>query len=264
MVRFALPHTLAYADSGAPDPLSFRPNPAAMLGNYAAPMPSTSRASYNPEEDDDEAVPSTSRADGIYRPPRIAAVPYPSNDSQKKTRAAPAPLAVRDSVALPRALPHSESTSGLGLSSLSTSARAANLARIKSFEEDNMMRVFGTKKELKRRRMDEEDVALGGQGVTSRDPKGRRRGGLESEFADLLGGNDTARKGKLRRNKDGDLDDGKKAGKDPYAALREQGRIKKARFDDRAGGSTELGSGGKRKKGAFEKAVHRNQKSTSR
>ena len=56
-----------------------------------------------------------------------------------------------------------------------------------------MTRLFMTKKDSKRRRLDEEDIALGGTGSRedfmkgARAIRGRRGPGFENEFDDLLG-----------------------------------------------------------------------------
>ena len=51
------------------------------------------------------------------------------------------------------------------------------------FEEENFTRLVMKKKDARRRRHDEEHLALGGSGAS----KGRRRGrGLEDEFEDIL------------------------------------------------------------------------------
>lgn len=86
-----------------------------------------------------------------------------------------------------------ESTSGLSITPALQSRKAAKLAEITRYEEENMTRLFMTKKDSKRRRMDEEEIALGGTGTRedlmagSKGVRGRRAPGIESEFDDILG-----------------------------------------------------------------------------
>lgn len=90
--------------------------------------------------------------------------------------------------------PYIESTSGLGVTPTLKSRKASKLAEIEKYEEDNYTRIFMNKKDAKRRRMDEEDLALGGTGsredlmAGSKGIRGYRTHGFENEFNDLLGG----------------------------------------------------------------------------
>jgi len=131
-----------------------------------------------------------SQEDNIYHPPKVAPMPYnePNAKERRKARvpAAPSSLAYQSGND-----PHLESTSGLGGGGnrglASTSVRARELARMNEYEESNMTRLVLSKKEAKRRRLDEENIALGGSGLGSHSGRGRARGaGLADEFGDLL------------------------------------------------------------------------------
>jgi U3 small nucleolar ribonucleoprotein protein LCP5 len=156
------------------DPLSFRPNPDNLVQNEAA-----TRA------DSEDA-----NNDGIYHPPKVAPIPYIEKGPKEKRRgrvpAALASLAYQDAYG-----PHAESTSGLGGAGNrginAVSSRARELARMTEYEEANMTRLVMNKKEAKRRRRDEENIALGGTGLGSHTSRGRARGAnLADEFGDLL------------------------------------------------------------------------------
>lgn len=90
--------------------------------------------------------------------------------------------------------PYVESTSGLGVTPTLQSRKANKLADIERYEEENYTRIFMNKKDAKRRRMDEEDLALGGTGsredfmAGAKGIRGHRTHGFENEFNDLLGG----------------------------------------------------------------------------
>jgi U3 small nucleolar ribonucleoprotein protein LCP5 len=73
---------------------------------------------------------------------------------------------------------------GVGGAGAGSSSRAKALARIQKYEEDNFTRTSMSKRDEKRRRRDEADVALGGAGMSSK--RGRIGAGLEEEFGDLL------------------------------------------------------------------------------
>jgi len=177
------------------DPLAFRPNPQNLVDNEE----SASDAAADENERDDGA--------GIYRPPRMAPVPYTEKKDKSRKRA-PVPSGLAALSHLDGSKPHIESSSGLGAMPSMASARAQELSRMNEFEEENFTRLVMTKKEARRRARDEEDVALGGTGTS----KGRRRGGgLEDEFGDVLRAVD---KGSGRP---GGLGDG-------YEALRVKGR----------------------------------------
>lgn len=154
------------------DPLAFRPN----VQNLVA---------ANHAEDHDYAVREGSSRDSVYRPPKLAPVPYtePSTSSKTKTpRTAPVAKALTSLAHLDPSMPHSESISGLGGGNATkSSAVRARLEEMTRFEEDNMARMLLNKKEAKRRKRDEADIALGGMGGAR-----ARGGGLEEEFEDVL------------------------------------------------------------------------------
>ncbi|EGG03866.1 uncharacterized protein MELLADRAFT_108943 [Melampsora larici-populina 98AG31] len=221
------------------DPLAFRPNPAAM----GFTVPDQELSSSN------QPVSTSAERDAggeIYRPPRLAPMAYPDPSTTATTsasegprrRPAPAPLALRELAQLSKSQPHEESTSGLGVSAAVASARARQLARMDDYEESNMIRLVTSKKESKKRRADEAAIALGGQGVTWAAGKGvGRRGGLESEFADVLGS--IGRKGN-------------------YSSAK---RSSNSRVSSSGGGDPLARLGKKRQKGSFEKAVKRSSNS---
>lgn len=160
------------------DPLSFRPNPTALV---AAARAAPKQQRRNDADDDTDAV---------YRPPRISAVPYnePSSSSKRSERRAPALLS--EFAAGLDGAPGVQMTTGLstrpimGHTNSASAKRAAELKRIAEFEEDNMTRLVTTKREAKRRRDDEEALAMG-FGVGS--GRSRRKNGLEAELEGVLG-----------------------------------------------------------------------------
>ena len=131
-----------------------------------------------------------SQQDEIYRPPKVAPMPYNETGTKEKRRAR-VPTALSSLAYQNGNDPYLESTSGLGGGGnrglASTSARARELARMNEYEESNMTRLVLSKKEARRRRLDEENIALGGTGLGSHFGRGRARGGgLADEFGDLL------------------------------------------------------------------------------
>lgn len=162
------------------DPLSFRPNAGAMV-----------EAARN------EAAPRKGKQDGersgVYRPPRIAATRYEEPETTQKRKDRRAPALLSEFAQGLDGAPGMQTTSGLstrpvvlGAHTNSVSAkRAAELKRIADFEEDNMTRLVTTKREMKRRRDDEEALALG-FGVGGRG-RSRRQNGLEAELEGVLG-----------------------------------------------------------------------------
>lgn len=136
-------------------------------------------------------------ASGVYRPPRLAPVPYTGDERKgKKVRKPPAGNALVRDMATTMANasnPYIESTSGLSITPSLQSRKASKLKDIERYEEENFTRLFMTKKDAKRRRMDEEDIALGGTGsredlmAGSKGVRGKKSHGLENEFDDLLG-----------------------------------------------------------------------------
>ncbi|KAG0151638.1 hypothetical protein CROQUDRAFT_130008 [Cronartium quercuum f. sp. fusiforme G11] len=220
------------------DPLAFRPNPAAL----GAPFPEQEQSTLKTRTDGEH------NANGeIYRPPRLAPMAYPDPASASasdgpRRRPAPVPMALREVAQLSKSQPHEESTSGLGASAAAASARARQLARMDEYEETNMTRLVTSKKESRKRRADEEAIALGGQGVTWANGAGvGRRGGLESEFADVLGS--IGRKG-------------------DYSSLNKPGGGRKVSISGSAQDPLAR-SGRKRQKGAFDKAVRKSVKDRS-
>jgi U3 small nucleolar ribonucleoprotein protein LCP5 len=177
----------------------------------------------------------------------------------KRHRRAPPPAALVDDLAALTANgtdPYVESTSGLGVGgSASAGSRSASnkqarkLEEMRQYEEENMTRLFMSKKDAKRRRQDEEDVALGGAGLT-RSRRGRAYGGFEGELADVLGAIEGGRRPPKRAaGRDGD--------DDVYGVMR--GFKHKAR-QLQAGAehdSTAPSSSSRQKKGKFEREMHR-------
>ncbi|THV06202.1 hypothetical protein K435DRAFT_849294 [Dendrothele bispora CBS 962.96] len=199
------------------DPLAFRPNPQNLVDNVASDGEASDRDSQTPDAED-----QNENADGIYRPPRVAPMPYippTSNSKSKRQRQEPVPTSLATLLHTDGIVPHVEGTSGLGNTpSLNMlSSRAKYLKRLNEFEEEQFGRVMMGKKEARRRRRDEEDLALGG-GLTgvSEDGKGggRRRGtagGWEDEFGDVLRDVGRTSKGALGRG-------------DGYEELRQRGK----------------------------------------
>lgn len=230
-----MPHT---------DPLSFRPNLASFdqgpSSQHDRRSKKDSRPSRNGEADD---------SDGIYRPPRLAPVAYDENYKSKRKGAKERPTKrsaalLADLSSSLSAKPHEMSSSGVGVGSSgregNSSSRAKALARMQAYEEDNFTRLAQSKKDAKRRRRDEEDVALGGAGLSSK--RGRVGAGLEEEFGDLLRGSSRGgsfegarRKGALQRSRDLSGDGG--GGADVLAAPTSRGRKntfeKKMKHDSR-------------------------------
>ncbi|KAL5528986.1 hypothetical protein ACEPAG_4960 [Sanghuangporus baumii] len=220
------------------DPLVFRPNPQNLMNQ--AGVDTSSDVSGSAESGSEEEESRT----GIYRPPKLAPVPYTEDSSASRKNKArkppPAPSALSQ---LSYLNPHVESSSGLGNIPTLQSARAKELARMAEFEEENFTRLVMKKSEAKRRKRDEEAIALGGTGADLAPGvrgRGRRGYGLEDEFADVLKSVD--------RRKESIVGDG-------YEELRQRGKkadvLSRART--RTQEDTEGDSGPKRKKGRFEK-----------
>ncbi|KAJ3868664.1 hypothetical protein EV359DRAFT_60457 [Lentinula novae-zelandiae] len=178
------------ADDIINDPLAFRPNPQNLLD--------TNVDDDDNDNDNDTGVAhgrnGDSNADGIYRPPRVAPMPYMPQTSAKTKRQqrAPIPTSLASVLHTDGSMPHVESTSGLGNtpSLNNTSSRAKYLKHLTEFEEEQFGRVMMGKKEARRRVRDEEALALGG-GLSGlgEEGKGRRQrtaGGWEDEFGDVL------------------------------------------------------------------------------
>ena len=176
---------------------------------------------------------------GVYRPPKLAPMPYTERRT-KSMRKAAVPAGLASLAHLDGYNPHTESTSGLGATASMASARAKELARMREFEEENMTRLVMTKKEATRRARDEADIALGGTGVL----KGRRIGvGFEDEFHDVLRAVDRGRGSKAT------VDDG-------YESLRIKGKKQDAFARSKTRQRDTDDEGGRpKKKGRFQTAV---------
>jgi len=209
-----------------PDPLAFRPNPQNLVNN-------DDDGSGN-DQNEEETVRDR---DGIYRPPRLAAMPYTEPKRDKRARRVPIPGALSSLMHQDPSRPHIESTSGLGSMPSLSSNRAREIHRMNEFEEENFTRLVMKKKEMKRRKKDEEDIALGGNGGIS----GRRRGGgFEDEFGDVLRS--------VGRSKGGVVGDG-------YEELRKKGKKRDVLERSRTRGGDDFGEDEPlpRKRSRFEK-----------
>ncbi|TBU28997.1 hypothetical protein BD311DRAFT_693535, partial [Dichomitus squalens] len=219
------------------DPLAFRPNPQALMD-----------AAGSERDDEDEGAPATSR-DGIYRPPKLAPMPYiePRKSKDKaKDRRAPVPSALAHLVHLDPSKPYVESTSGLGSTPALSSARARELKRMTEFEEENFTRLVMKKKDARRRDLDEADIALGGTGMASGNRRRVPGVGLEDEFGDILKS--------VGRSRQGVVGDG-------YEELRQRGKkegvLARSRARSRDDSFEDLGDDGpkQRKRTRFDKEV---------
>lgn len=218
------------------DPLAYRPNPQALMNQGDS-------DSDEDEAESDSAEKEERRGNEIYRPPKLAPVPYndTARETKSKTRRAPIPTALAHLSALAHN-PHLESTTGTGAAPPALqSARAKELARITEFEEENFTRIVMKKADEKRRKRDEADIALGGTGASTQH-RGRRVGaGLEDEFADVLRAVDKKRGGAVG---------------DGYDSLRQKGRKEDAlaRSRKRREEDVDISEPRERKKGRFEKS----------
>ncbi|CUA75010.1 putative protein C18B11,06 [Schizosaccharomyces pombe 972h-] [Rhizoctonia solani] len=234
------------------DPLAFKPN----LSNLAAPSAQRGRItteSANAEGgaalDVEAGSDSDQGGDGIYRPPKLAPVPYIEGRPKKSKERNYKAQSLSSLLTLDPSRPHSESASGLGSGSASlSSARARELKRMTEFEEENMTRLVMNKKEERRRMRDEEDMALGGAGA-------RRGGGaaLHDEFRDVLGAI-----GRKRSASGGDgyeelRQKGKKASAFERSRVRKVDQVDEAREGPRV-----------RKKSRFESAIKANKQAAKR
>ncbi|OJT12226.1 Neuroguidin [Trametes pubescens] len=227
------------------DPLAFRPNPQALMDQGSE------------DEDEDGAGAHGGQRDGVYRPPKLAPMPYiesRKNKEKDRSRRAPVPSALANLAHLDPSAPHAESTSGLGGVPALASGRARELQRMNEFEEENFTRLVMKKKESRRRALDEADLALGGSGMAS-GRRGRVPGvGLEDEFGDILKS--------VGRTRSGALGDG-------YEELRQRGKKEGvlARSRARSGEDAfeDMGEDGprQRKRSRFEKEVKAVKKRTS-
>ncbi|KAI0303537.1 hypothetical protein B0F90DRAFT_1667393 [Multifurca ochricompacta] len=210
------------------DPLAFRPNPGALVGGGS--------------DEDDNAGSDAASENGVYRPPKLAPMPYiESTSKEARARRRPhAPHALASLAYLAPNQPFVESATGLGITPSMQSARARELRRMEEFEEENMTRLVLKKKDERRRRKDGEDIALGGVGGII----GKRRGGgLEDEFADVLR---EEHKGRILAG-------------DGYEELRMKGRredaLARSRVREREDGEDVIEERRQRKKGRFERDV---------
>lgn len=209
------------------------------------------------DEDEDGADTRGGQRDGVYRPPKLAPMPYiesRKNKEKDRSRRAPVPSALANLAHLDPSAPHAESTSGLGGVPALASGRARELQRMNEFEEENFTRLVMKKKESRRRALDEADLALGGSGMAS-GRRGRVPGvGLEDEFGDILKS--------VGRTRSGALGDG-------YEELRQRGKKEGvlARSRARSGDDAfeDMGEDGprQRKRSRFEKEVKAVKKRTS-
>ncbi|KAG0665395.1 hypothetical protein C6P46_006842 [Rhodotorula mucilaginosa] len=229
------------------DPLAFRPNPSNLV------LDRTVSEGEDEEEADERA--------GIYRPPRLAAMPYveaPAKGKKKREAAQqPSHLLSDMSHSMLSSTPYAEATSGLSVSydpSLKSGAKA-RLDKILEYETSNFRRLGKSKKDERDRRRMEEEVAFGGLGAG----KGgkRRLGGFGAEFDDLLGHGNT---------NNGSGGASQKGEKRKAAAYEQMAGFKKPKMarperDFDGPGSSGLGGGaggaGKRTKSQFDKAVKR-------
>ncbi|KAM0787914.1 hypothetical protein ACM66B_006121 [Microbotryomycetes sp. NB124-2] len=219
----------------ANDPLAFRPNPDTLVVDRGA-VSDDGRDSADEDGDRPKA--------GVYRPPRVSAMPYteaPAKGSKKVKRPPTSHLVNDMSLGLSGSTPYGETTTGLSVAvdPALMSGTARHLKQIEDYEMANFTRLRKSKKEARQRRAQEEEVAFGGLGSGK---NGRRRlGGFGAEFDDLLGEMDRGRN-------DAAYDELKKLKKS----------AKRARVTtDTASTSGVMDEGSKRKKGKFDKAVSR-------
>ncbi|KAF9532291.1 hypothetical protein CPB83DRAFT_867622 [Crepidotus variabilis] len=165
----------ATSNDATEDPLVFKPNPQALVPESAE--KTDSRDSYGGDYDQE---------DQIYRPPRLAPMPYveKSKNQSRKDRP-PVPSALANLAADPHR-PYEETTSGLGGTAALASGRAKYLKRVQDYEEDNFTRLIMKKSDAKRRARDEADLALGADLGGGGPSRRSRAGGLEDEFNDVL------------------------------------------------------------------------------
>ncbi|KAG2080966.1 hypothetical protein BD769DRAFT_1553153, partial [Suillus cothurnatus] len=128
--------------------LAFRPNPQNLVHNEQH------------SDEDRDARSDVGDPDGIYRPPKLAPMPYTEIAVDKRSKRQPVPKALSTLLHQDPSRPH-----------------------VEDFEVENFTRLVTKKKDARRRRKDEEDLALGGTGTGMDRKRGR---GLEDEFADVL------------------------------------------------------------------------------
>lgn len=200
------------------------------------------------EEGQEDGNQGTQATDGIYRPPKLAPVPYTESRGKDKAKRAPVPTALSSLVHMDPSRPYMESTSGLGSTPSLMTSRARELQRMTEFEEENMTRLVMKKRDAKQRKQDEADMALGGMPGSTFGRRGRG-GGLEDEFGDILksvgrsrnaGAGDGYEELRQRSRKDG-------------ALVRSRARSMDEAFEEEEGPRP-------RKKSRFEKAVKASKK----
>ncbi|KAG9318192.1 hypothetical protein JVU11DRAFT_271 [Chiua virens] len=193
-IRYQIEKLVRVADDASKnftdDHLAFRPNPQNLINN-----------DHVSDEDDNEVADDRG---GIYKPPKLAPMPYTENAADKRSKRQPIPKTLSSLLHQDPSRPHVESSTGLGAMPALASDRAREIQRMTEFEEENFTRLMMKKKDARRRRRDEEDLALGGTGSNH----GRRRG-LEDEFEDVLRS--------VARTKVGAIGDG-------YEELRQRGK----------------------------------------
>ncbi|KAG8871431.1 hypothetical protein FRB97_008702 [Tulasnella sp. 331] len=223
------------------DPLAFKPNPDNLIDQgQASGSGSGGAKDYSHGQD--------ANNNEIYRPPKIARVPYLDPAGKKRQREAPAPNALASLSNYDPSNPYMESTSGLGNDPASMSRRQKELHQMARYEEDNLTRVVLNRSETRRRLRDEADIALGGAGNTG---KLGHAGDFEGEFTDVLKS--------IGRNRSGQIGDG-------YETLRakaktttlERSRARKLDDLDFADDGEDARRGGK--KGRFEKDIRKERK----
>jgi U3 small nucleolar ribonucleoprotein protein LCP5 len=169
-------HPLLYRPDVFKDPLAFKPNPQALLNNDA-----DNREEVLGGKILDEAT----EGDGIYRPPRLAPMPYVEKSKKQSRRDRPPIPSALATLSADPSRPYEETTSGLGGVPSLASGRAKYLKRLQDYEEENFTRLVMKKSDAKRRAQDEEDLALGGD-LGGGSGRRNRAGGLEDEFGDIL------------------------------------------------------------------------------
>ncbi|KAG1753433.1 hypothetical protein EDB19DRAFT_1669332 [Suillus lakei] len=128
----------------AEDPLAFRAHPQNLVNGQRS-------------DEDRHARSDVEDPDKIYRPTKLASMPYTEAAADKRSKRQP-------------------------------------IQRLKDFEEENFTRLVLNKKDARRRQKDEEDLALRGTGVGKGRKRGQ---GLEDEFADVLHSVGRTKKGVL-------------------------------------------------------------------
>lgn len=202
------------------------------------------------EDDEDGGHGQNDERDGIYRPPKLAPMPYAEPQKSKdKSRRGPVPTALSSLARLDPSMPHMESASGLGSTPAIQSKRAKDLQRMTEFEEENFTRLVMKKKDARRREQDEADLALGGTGTTGRHGRGA---GLEDEFSDILRS--------VGRSRTGVVGDG-------YEELRQKGKkgsvLERSRVRSRDVEDVAEEAPRQRKRSRFEKEVKASKKRIS-